>query len=156
MKLSTRAKYGVHAMLDLATNQGMGPQPIKLIAERQGVPEQYLEQLVAALRREGLVRSVRGAQGGYLLAKPPGEITMAELMRVLEGPIALSECLGNEECCEKACVCPTKRVWERLSQSIDEVLSNVSLADMLEDLTRLHAEREEANREQPQQDSILG
>ena len=145
MKLSTRAKYGIHAMLHLAMYQGMGPQPIKVIAEVQNVPEQYLEQLIAVLRREGLVTSVRGAQGGYNLAKPPEEITMAELVRALEGPISLSDCLSDEEYCEKACVCPTKRLWERLSQSIDDVLSGVTLADMQADHMRLQAEREDVS-----------
>lgn len=143
MKLSTRAKYGIHAMLDLAMNQGQGPQSIKSIAERQSIPEQYLEQLIAVLRREGLVNSVRGAQGGYYLALQPGEITMARLMHVLEGPIDLSDCLLDEQYCDKACVCPTRRVWEKLSQSIDEVLGSVTLRDMLEDHMRLYAEREE-------------
>jgi len=144
MKLSTRAKYGIHAMLDLAMNRSMGPQSIKLIAERQGIPEQYLEQLVGLLRREGLVSSVRGAQGGYLLAKSPGEITMAELMRVLEGPISLSDCLEDRDCCDKAFVCSARRVWERLSQSIDQVLHSVTLEDMLEDHRRLRAEMEDS------------
>jgi len=143
MKLSTRAKYGIHAMLDLAQRRGAGPQSIKLIAERQGIPEQYLEQLIALLRREGLVSSVRGAQGGYLLTKPPGEITMAKLMRVLEGPISLSNCLEDQDCCDRACVCSARRVWERLSQSIDQVLHSVTLEDMLEDHMRLQAERME-------------
>ena len=142
MKLSTRAKYGIHAMLDLTMNRGMGPQSIKMIAERQRIPEQYLEQLIALLRREGLVRSVRGAQGGYLLGKPPGEITMAELMRVLEGTIALSDCLEDEGCCDRTCVCPTRRVWERLSQSNDQVLSDVTLEDMTEEHDRLRAAAE--------------
>lgn len=137
MKLSTRAKYGIHAMLDLTVNQGMGPQPIKMIAERQGVPEQYLEQLIAVLRREGLVSSVRGAQGGYYLGRPPEEITMADLVRVLEGPIGLCDCLEDAQCCDKIEQCPTKRVWERLSQSIDEVLSGVTLADMQKDFERM-------------------
>ncbi len=144
MKLSTRAKYGVHAMLDLAMNQGMGPQSIKMIAERQRIPEQYLEQLIGLLRREGLVSSIRGAQGGYLLAKAPGEITMAELMRVLEGPIALSDCLEDSGCCDRTCICPTRRVWERLSRSMDEVLSGVTLGDMMEDHVRLQAEMEDS------------
>jgi len=146
MKLSTRAKYGIHAMLDLAQRCGAGPQSIKLIAERQGVPEQYLEQLIALLRREGLVNSVRGAQGGYLLSKSPGEITMAELMRVLEGPISLSNCLEDQDCCDRSGVCSARRVWERLSKSIDQVLHSVTLEDMLEDHMRLQAEMMEESR----------
>ncbi len=141
MKLSTRAKYGIHAMVDLAVQAGNGPQPIKAIAERQGVPEQYLEQLIAVLRKAGLVHSVRGAQGGYYLAKPPGDITMADLMDALEGPIELSDCLTGEDVCARACACPTKRVWERLSESIDSVLRDVTLQDMLDDQQRMQAQR---------------
>ncbi len=141
MKLSTRAKYGIHAMVDLAMQAGNGPQPIKAIAERQSVPEQYLEQLIAVLRKAGLVCSVRGAQGGYYLAKPPGDITMADLMDALEGPIELSDCLTGEDVCSRACACPTKRVWERLSQSIDSVLRDVTLQDMLNDQQRMQTER---------------
>jgi Rrf2 family protein len=143
MKLSTRAKYGIHAMLDLAMSRSGEPQSIKSIAERQGIPEQYLEQLVGLLRREGLVSSVRGAQGGYLLAKAPEEVTMAELMRVLEGPIALSDCLEDRGCCERSVACSARRVWERLSQSIDRVLRSVTLEDMLEDHRRLQAKMED-------------
>ena len=77
MKLSTRGRYGIHAMFDLAQNYGGDPQPVKAIAERQGLSEAYLEQLFAVLRREGLIKSVRGAQGGYMLARAPEEISVA-------------------------------------------------------------------------------
>lgn len=137
MKLSTRARYGIHAMVDLAEHCGMGPQSIKDIAQRQGIPEQYLEQLMALLRREGFVKSFRGAQGGYLLDMEPVEITMGALMNVLEGPISFAQCLDDEGACDKACACPSRRVWERLSQSIDDVLYSVTLKDMIEDKERL-------------------
>ena len=85
MKLSTRGRYGIHAMYDLAVHYGDGPQSIKSIAERQTIPEAYLEQLIALLRREGLVISNRGAQGGYRLSREPKNITVGEVLRVLEG-----------------------------------------------------------------------
>ena len=87
MKLSTRSRYGIHAMFDLAKNNGEGPQAIRSIAERQNVPEQYLEQLIGPLRRSHLVRSVRGAGGGYLLARLPKDITIGQIVRALEGPL---------------------------------------------------------------------
>ena len=137
MKLSTRARYGIHAMFELAMRYGLGPQPLKSIAESQSIPEQYLEQLIALLRRGGLVESTRGAQGGYMLSKKPEQITMGELMHVLEGPILLADCLSDEKNCERACACPTKVVWQRLSRSIDDVLYSVTLQDMLDDQKRM-------------------
>ena len=99
MKLSTRGRYGIHAMYDLARYHQSEPQSIKAIAERQNIPEAYLEQLIAVLRRSGLVTSVRGAQGGYLLARPPGEITVGQVLRALEGDLALVDCLVEEDAC---------------------------------------------------------
>ncbi|MCL6581714.1 MAG: Rrf2 family transcriptional regulator, partial [Firmicutes bacterium] len=86
MRLSTRSEYGVIACCELARHHGEGPLPLKAVAEEQGIPEAYLEQLVAALRRAGLVRSVRGAQGGYVLSRSPEKITVGDVVRVLEGP----------------------------------------------------------------------
>ena len=143
MKLSTRARYGIHAMVDLAAFYGQGPQPLKSVAERQRIPEQYLEQLMAPLRREGLVAGVRGAQGGYTLARPPREITVGMLMRILEGPISLADCLDEKGTCDKAQACPTRLVWERLSQCIDGVLDSVTLHDLLVDQARLLAQGKE-------------
>lgn len=143
MKLSTRARYGIHAMVDLALFYGQGPQPLKAIADRQNIPEQYLEQLMSPLRREKLVSSVRGAQGGYMLAKDPGEITVGALMHTLEGPILLANCVDDENSCGKACECPTRLVWERLSQSIDDTLNAITLRDLLQDRLRLSAQRKE-------------
>ena len=146
MKLSTRARYGIHAMFELATRYGQGPQPLKSIAESQDIPEQYLEQLIALLRRDGLVESVRVAQGGYMLGKEPASITMGELMHVLEGPILLADCLSDDKRCERSCACPTKVVWQRLSKSMDDVLYSVTLQDMLDDQKRM---MEESGKEQP-------
>lgn len=143
MKLSTRARYGIHAMVDLALFYGQGPQPLKAIADRQNIPEQYLEQLMSPLRREKLVSSMRGAQGGYMLAKDPGEITVGALMHTLEGPILLASCVDGESSCDKACECPTRLVWERLSQSIDDTLNAITLRDLLQDHSRLSAQGKE-------------
>ncbi|AGB41731.1 rrf2 family protein, putative transcriptional regulator [Halobacteroides halobius DSM 5150] len=132
MKLSTKGRYGVRAMFDLALYQGDGPIPLRSIAERQGISENYLEQLVATLRNEGLVNSVRGAHGGYLLAKKAEEITVGDIIRALEGPIALSDCVTEdiESECENNDGCVVKLIWQQVKENIDEVLDSITLEDI--------------------------
>src|SRR5699024_4862635 len=95
--------------------------------------EQYLEQIIGTLRREGLVTSVRGAQGGYMLAREPSEITIGELMRLLEGPVLMADCLGAADACVRSRQCPYRLVWERLTDCINHVLDGITLQDMLND-----------------------
>jgi len=97
-----------------------------------GVPEDYLEQLLGNLRRAGLVTTVRGAQGGYQLAKEPQAITVGDIIDATEGPLSISECLSDEGSCHRAGQCKTRRVWEYLSNSINDLLQSISLQDMLE------------------------
>lgn len=132
MRLSTRGRYGLKAMYQLAIYHGEGPIPLKNIADEQNLSENYLEQLVSALRKEGLLKSVRGAQGGYMLAKPPEDITVGDILRVLEGNLAPADCVIDEEYeCEKEESCVTKLVWMRIRDSIDEVVDSITLQDML-------------------------
>ena len=131
MKLSTKGKYGLYAMFYLAQHEGSGPQPLKAVAEI-GVPEDYLEQLLGNLRRAGLVTTVRGAQGGYQLAKAPEDITVGDIIDATEGPLSISECISDEGCCHRSGECRTRRVWEYLSNSINGLLQSISLRDMLE------------------------
>ena len=145
MKLSTRSRYGIHAMFDLAKNTGEGPQAIRNIAERQDVPEQYLEQLIGPLRRANLVSSVRGAGGGYLLAKPPGDITIGQIVRALEGPLNITDCMADADSCSRSGLCPSRLIWERLGQAINQVLDQTTLGDMLQDDARLKAATEDEN-----------
>lgn len=135
MKISTKGHYGVQAMFDLAQHFGEGPISLKSVAERQGLSEHYLEQLIAVLRKAGLVKSVRGAQGGYTLARQPDEIKVGDIIRVLEGPIAPVECVNevDAEQCLKAESCITRSVWEKVRISIENVLDSISLADMCKD-----------------------
>ena len=140
MKLSSKGRYGIHAMYDLAQYGKSGPQPLKEIAQRQNVPEAYLEQLMGPLRRAGLVKAVRGAQGGYLLARPPGEITVGQVLRVLEGDKKLADCLLEEDACDKACVCPTRLVWQKLRDGMNQIVDGITLEDMLMDYARLTGE----------------
>lgn len=134
MKLSTRGEYGLRAMHFLAQKYGQGPVPLKSIAQSQDISEPYLEQLLAALRKSGLVRSVRGSQGGYSLGREPGEIRVGDIIRVLEGPISPMECVNQgEECCARSDGCVTRGIWERLRDSMTDVLDSITLNDMLQD-----------------------
>ena len=133
MKLSTRGKYGLNAMVYLAQKAQEGPQPLRTIAQSNLLPDQYLEQLLGCLRKAGLVNTVRGAQGGYQLAKPPAEITVGHIIDAMEGPLQLSECaIEAEPTCPNCDTCPTRRVWEYLTDSINSLLYSISLQDMLE------------------------
>ena len=133
MKLSTRGRYGIHAMYDLAVNYGDGPQSIKCIAERQDVPEAYLEQLIAVLRRAKLVISNRGAQGGYRLAREPKEITVGDVLRALEGGLNLVDCLEEDDACGKSCACPSRIVWMKIRDGLNQVVDGITLQDMVDD-----------------------
>lgn len=143
MKLSTRGRYGIHAMFDLALHAQKTPQPIKAIAERENVPEAYLEQLIGVLRKEGLVKSVRGAQGGYMLNRPAGEITVGNVLRALEGDLSLVSCLGDDDVCAKSGGCPTRAVWQKLRDGINQVVDGITLQDMLDDYERMNAQGEQ-------------
>lgn len=133
MKLSTRGKYGLYAMLYLAQKADEGPQTLKSIAQ-VALPDQYLEQLLGCLRKAGLVTTVRGAQGGYQLAKAPAEITVGHIIDAMEGPLNLSECAveGEIHNCPHEDSCPARPVWEYLTNSINALLYSISLQDMLD------------------------
>ena len=143
MKLSTRGRYGIHAMYDLACNYNAGPQPIKAIAERQGIPEAYLEQLFAVLRREQLIKSVRGAQGGYILSREPKDMTVGDVLRALEGGLNLVDCLLEEDTCGKSCACPSRIVWLKIRDGLNAIVDGISLQDMINDYQCLKAQGEE-------------
>lgn len=142
LKLSTRGRYGIHAMYDLAAHYGDGPQSIKCIAERQGIPEAYLEQLIGMLRREQLVVSNRGAQGGYRLIRPPEEITVGQVLRALEGGLNLVDCLEEEENCGKSCACPSRIVWTKLRDGMNRIVDGITLQDMLNEYKCANAQGE--------------
>lgn len=138
MKLSTKGRYGVTALYELAMHYGEGTVSLKSIAHNQGISENYLEQLISTLRQAGLVKSVRGAQGGYQLSRPPEEITIGEIITTMEGPIALVDCLlasGDElaEYCDRSGQCVTRGVWEKVCDSISAVLNAITLQDLLRD-----------------------
>lgn len=140
MKLSTRGRYGIHAMYELAVNYGGAPVSIKSVAEKQDIPEAYLEQLIAVLRRDELVVSIRGAQGGYRLSRAPDEITVGDVLRSLEGGLKLLDCLMEENTCGKSCACPSRVVWKRLSDGLNEIVDSITLKDMIDENARLLAQ----------------
>ena len=131
MKLSTRSRYGLRAMYDLAVHQD-GPVALGSIARRQEISDAYLEQLFASLRRAGLVRSSRGAQGGYILSREPSQINIGEILNALEGSTSIADCVGDEGCGD-ACFCPSHPVFAKIQKSIDDVLSSMTLQDMIEE-----------------------
>src|SRR5689334_10326427 len=139
MMFSTKAEYGVRVMVELARRAGDDPIPLAEIAAHDGLPLAYLEHLVARLRKAGLVESRRGSRGGYMLARPAAEITMAEVVEALEGSIAPIECIseasdGSIVCAREASldhVCPTKLLWTRVRFSIVSTLRDTTLADLL-------------------------
>ncbi len=141
MKLSTKGRYGLKAMFDLALHYGDGPISLKSVAERQLISDHYLEQLIASLRKSGLVKSVRGAQGGYMLADSPSKITVGDIIRVLEGPLGPSDCVLEDEpsSCDRADCCVTRTVWERIRLSISEVIDSITLQTMLDDYEKMNS-----------------
>jgi len=139
MMFSTRAEYGVRVMVDLARRGGAEPVPLAEIADGEGLPLAYLEHLVARLRRAGLIESRRGAHGGYLLARPAEQITMAEVVEALEGRIAPIECIssapdGTVRCSRESDpdhVCTTKLLWTRVRGAIVNTLQETTLAELI-------------------------
>ena len=132
MKLSTRSRYGLRAILELAMEHGNGPVQIKTIAKRQDISNKYLEQLMSILKSSGLVRSIRGAKGGYTLAKEPKEITVADVFLTLEGPLVTVECLEHPEFCTKCTDCVTRYVWGKIHGSVLEVMQSITLQELVE------------------------
>lgn len=126
-------------MIDMAQSDEKGPIATRTIAERQGISERYLEQLMVPLKRAGLIKSVRGSQGGYTLGKNPQNITAGDIIRVLEGPIAPVECVNetNPEECSRADYCVTRVIWSKVRDSIAEVLDSYTLVDLARESQKL-------------------
>lgn len=133
MKLSTRSRYGVRALIELAIEYGKGPLQIKTMAEREKISNKYLEQIVGVLKLAGLVISVRGPKGGYILAKPPAEIKLLEVFALLEGKITTFDCLVDKSYCTRCGDCLTKKLWLKMQEAIEGVLTSVTLKEMADD-----------------------
>jgi Rrf2 family cysteine metabolism transcriptional repressor len=134
MILSTKGRYGLKAMFVLAIEYGKGPVALSMIASKQNISINYLEQLFLPLRKEGLVSSVRGAHGGYMLSHEPHNITVGKILKTLEGPILAAECAVEDDAtCNNASYCVTRLIWERITVAVDDVIESITLEDMVKD-----------------------
>ncbi len=133
MKLSTKGRYGLRALIDLAQYSTKEPVSITSISDRQGISERYLEQLMGLLKKNGLVKSIRGAGGGYMLAKKLEEISVGDVLRALEGNLELVDCPGltPEDGCSSADSCVTKYVWKRINDSISRTVDEIKLDQLV-------------------------
>ena len=132
MKLSTKGRYGVRALLDLALHQGEGLILLKDIARRQEVSLPYLEHLITPLIAAGLVKSTRGARGGVVLFKPPSEIKLSEVVELLEGSIAPVDCVNDPKVCHRSAFCAARDVWSEMKDAISQVLDSTTIQDLVE------------------------
>ena len=133
MKISTKGRYAVRVMLDLAVHNTGEYVKVKQIAERQEISEKYLEQIISILNKAGCVKSVRGAQGGYKIAKDPSNYSVGMILRLTEGSLSPVSCLDDEiNECERCDTCETLEVWKDLKKAIDDVVDNVTIADLVE------------------------
>ena len=147
MKLSTQGRYGLRAMIDLADFSEEMPQSIANIAARQSISDSYLEQLMAKLKKAGLITSIRGAQGGYVLARPRDTISVGEILRALEGDLSPVKCSGlkGEDGCQGSNSCVTRNVWKRIDDSIQSAVDSIYLSELVEDNRKIRLQAEGTN-----------
>ena len=142
MKLSTKGRYGLRAMVDLARYCEESPVSISSISARQDLSVTYLEQLLAKLRKAGLIKSIRGAQGGYVLSKDASEISVGEILRALEGdlsPVNCAELSKDDRSCSGSQYCVTKLVWQRINDSIEDTVNSMWLSELVADSRNMDA-----------------
>ena len=135
MKISTKGRYGLRALIDLAQYSEIEPVSISSIATRQGISERYLEQLMTLLKKAGLIKSIRGAGGGYVLAKEMSDISVGDVLRALEGNLEPVECaaFNQQDSCQAAGGCVTKYVWQRINESINRTVDEINLKQLVEE-----------------------
>jgi Rrf2 family protein len=131
MKLSTRSRYGTRLILDMAQQNGKVPIQLGEIARRQNISLKYLEQIIRPLKRANYIKSFRGSKGGHLLNKDPGDITVGEVVALLEGSSYLTTCLKNPKNCSRSDICLTRFLWKEASQAFFESLNRITFADLL-------------------------
>ena len=133
MRISTKGRYALRLMLDLAMEENGKPVSIKDIAGRQGISEKYLEQIVATLNKAALVKSIRGSHGGYMLSEPPRNYTVGRILRTMEGNLSPTDCVGaNGWPCENKATCVSLIIWQKLDEAINGVLEGMTLEDLVE------------------------
>lgn len=129
MWVSTRAQYGMRALVEIALSDK--PTSLKVISERQGISQHYLEQIIAVLRRAGIVESTRGAYGGYRMARAVDEVTALEVVELMEGSLAPVACIEDEACCEHTGTCSTQSLWERVDQAVRSTLAATTIGQLV-------------------------
>jgi Rrf2 family protein len=132
MKVSTKGRYGTRMLLDLALHHDEERILLRDVALRQDISLMYLERLMAPLVAAGLVRTTRGPKGGVSLAKPPEQIKLSEVIQLLEGSTAPTECVNDPMVCDRSGICPTRDVWEELKQKTDSILESITIHDLVE------------------------
>jgi Rrf2 family protein len=141
MKLSTKSRYGTRLLLDMAQHYDQGPIQLGDIAKRQEISLKYLEQIIIPLKKAHFIETVRGPKGGHILARPPAEITLAEIVSLLEESVSLVKCTEHAEICQRAETCPTRLIWKEVAQAMFGLLKSITLADLVEK-ARMVANRE--------------
>jgi Rrf2 family transcriptional regulator, iron-sulfur cluster assembly transcription factor len=141
MKLSTKSRYGTRLLLDMAQHMGQGPIQLGVIAKRQNIPLKYLEQIIIPLKKAELVKSVRGQKGGHMLAKSPEEITVGEIVALMEGGIKLTNCVKDPGTCDRSETCLTRHVWQKAADAMYGSLNGIRLSDLV-NLGRSECEEE--------------
>ena len=139
MKISTKGRYGLRAMVDMAANTNGDHVPLSAVAERQDISMNYLEQVFASLRKAGLIKSVKGAQGGYILAQKPSSIKVGSILRVLEGDLSVIDSPDKQNIDEKSVkYCLKMQVWDKMDASINELVDSITLEDLVNEYKRLN------------------
>lgn len=149
MKLSTKGRYGLRAVLDIALHSEAEAVALSGIAERQSISISYLEQLIAKLRKAGIVESTRGARGGYVLARPADKISVGDILRALEGdlnPVDCAELVGGPSC-DASDICVTKYVWKRISDSINNAVDSLMLSELVKESKEVQAVKQEKKKD---------
>ncbi len=150
LRLSTKSQYGVRAMFEIANGYQTGPVTIKEISEKQAVSTAYLEQILNTLRKAGIIKSVRGPGGGYVLNKAPDNISIGAILRELDGPVAITSCLDPKEGCMRIDGCVTHLLWKSLGEKIEAFLDNMTLQDLIENQPQIKTNRKKNKSKRPE------
>lgn len=140
MKVSTKGRYGLRILLDLALHESSKPRMIKDIAESQQISEKYISRLIIELRRAGMVKSIRGSKGGYKIARQPQHLTVLDVVEVMEGPISIVDCVSAPQSCARLDACATRDIWNKLNSDIRSCLSKITLQDIIDSYRRKNPE----------------
>lgn len=145
MKLSTRSRYGLRLILDIAQHCKDGPVNLGAVSRRQDIPVKYLEQIITPLKKSSYVRSVRGPKGGHVLARDPADISVGQILGILEGGLMISKCTDDPGACRRSATCPTRHVWQEATEALLGKLNAISLSDLVKIATEKDIESEMEN-----------